>query len=487
MFAVFIFSSHELQVTGHLKDLRSQVSSVCDDLEATRTTITSLTDQQNKLARKQFEDLAKTCRDELQRAKTDKAEMSGALQKAKKSLAKMQIELEVVRTTNTKLQSQKSIVADDVSQLRAEIAQLQDQKKLLERQLSQNEAVAQEKDKIVHQLESEQHKLKSQLQSSEKNWKNQLARLERDWQDRMAEMNLLQENLSEEKDDLLREKESIEEKLAQVESENSKLEEEKTVLEDGVGQLEAQIVEMESKLAVNAAEISQVQRVIAKTVVEGACSTARARLLREQERDAFTAKEDELRSELTTLAHERDTMMDSLHQRQREQEVVEVLAKGARKKEEKINELTSQLESLTTENKSIRAEIQSLNELRQSAVDNLQQLSEAKQSLQLDNQKIHMTLRTEISLLQTKLKSVEDEKQALEARVADLVAGSGRGGGGGGGGGSAFKGLPGATEGGYAEGLRRQVGVLQTETQQLRREDSELKEKKVCVCRMSQV
>ena len=60
----------------------------------------------------------------------------------------MQIELEVVRTTNTKLQSQKSIVADDVSQLRAEGAQLQDQKKLLERQLSQNEAAAQEKTRL---------------------------------------------------------------------------------------------------------------------------------------------------------------------------------------------------------------------------------------------------------------------------------------------------------------------------------------------------
>lgn len=467
-----------LQVTGHLKDLRSQVSSVCDDLETVRTTIISFTDQQNTLARKQFETLAKSCRQELQRAKADKAEVTSALQKAKRSLAKMQIELEVVRATNTKLQSQKSVVADDVSQLRAEIAQLQDQKKLLERQLCQNEAVAQEKDKTVQRLESEQHKLKSQIQSSEKNWKNQLARLERDWQDRMAEMNLLQENLAEEKDDLVREKESVEERLAEVESENRKIKDKKTVLESKVGQLEAQIVEMESKLAENVAVMSKVQRVIAKMVVDRACSTARARLFRDQERDKFLAREDELQTELSALGSERDALRDSMQQGRREQEIVEVLAKGVREKEGKIRELTSQLDSLRTENESIRAEIQSFNELR----DNLQQLSEAKQSLQLDNQKIHMTLCTEIRVLQTKLKSVEDEKQALEVRVADLAAAAGASGRvAGGAGGSAFKGLPGAAEGGYTEGLRRQVGALQAETQQLRRENTELKEKKVCV------
>ena len=85
----------------------------------------------------------------------------------------------------------------------------------------------------------------------------------------MAEMNLLQENLSEEKDIYC-----VKSRLKKnwLKSNQRIVNLKKTVLEDGVGQLEAQIVEMESKLAENAAEISQVQRVIAKTVVEGACN-----------------------------------------------------------------------------------------------------------------------------------------------------------------------------------------------------------------------
>ena len=449
------------------------MSTMYDDLEATRTAVTTITDQQNTLAKEQFEMLAKKCRDELRRAVSEKAEVTQALGKAKRSLAKLQIELEVVRTANVKLQSQKSVVADDVSHLRSEISELLDQKKLLERQLSQNETLAREKDRMVHQLESEQHKLRSQLQASEKNWTNRLSRHEREWQDRMAEMNLVQENLAEEKDDLMHEKEVVEERLAEVVADKKELEEGKRHLESKVGELEAKITEMEVKLAGNAAEISRVQRGIAKVVVERACSAARTSIEREHEREEFELREDKMRTQTAALVDERDTLNESLQQSLREKNEMEELSKGAREKEAKIKELTAQLDSLMSENKAIQAEIRSLRDLRQSAVDDLQQLSEAKQSLQLENQKIHMQLSTEISVLQTKLKSVEDEKQALEARVADLSVG-GRGGGG-----SAFQGLPGATEGGYAEGLRRQVTALQAETQQLRRENSELRERKV--------
>ena len=444
---------------------------VYDDLEAARTTVTALTDQQSQLARKQFETLAKKCRRELRQAVTDKMTVTRALESAKKSLAKLQIELEVVRATNAKLQSHKSVVTDDVSQLRSEVSRLQDQKKLLERQLSQNETLAQERDATVHRLETEQKKLKLQLQSSEKNLKNQLARHEQDWQDRMAEMNLVQGNLAEEREDMLREKKRVEEELKKVESEHRKLEEGKCGLEAKIGQLEGQISEMEARFAENTEEISRVRRGIVRVVVDRACSAARARVISEHTREEFTAREGELRTEIAALSQERDTLSQSLEISRRERDELEARSKGVHEREEKIQDLTNKLEALSKENESIRTEIQSLSELRQSAVDNLQQLSEAKQSLQLDNQKIHMTLRTEISLLQTKLKSVEDEKQALEARVAELSAArTSRGGG------SAFQGVSGATEGGYAEGLRRQVGALQTaDTRQLRRENSEKK------------
>ena len=437
---VFLFVFFVFQVAGHLKTLLSQVSSVYDDLEAARTAITTLTEHQNKLSREQFEALAGKCRNEICRVSEEKATMAQSLDDAKRSVAKLQIELEVVRATNLKLQSHKSVVADDVSQLRAEVAQLEDQKKMLERQLSQNEKMAAEKDKTVRQLEAEKKKLKSQLQSSEKTWKAQLVRHERDWEDRMAEMELIQGNIEEEKEDLVREKNAMGERLACVESDKSKLEEEKR-------ELESKITGMEMKLSENAVEITRVQKNIAQAVVEHACELAKVRVSSQERQKEYAARESELGEKMAALTRDRDQLRQTLEESQLKQKEMEARMKNTKEKDDKVGELTAQLNSLKTENETIRAEIRSLSELRQSAVDNLQQLSEAKQSLQLDNQKIHMTLRTEISLLLTKLKSTEEEKQALEARVAELVDG------GAGGRGGSFQG----EDRGYAGSIRRQV------------------------------
>ena len=440
-----------------------------DDLETTRSTVTTLAEHQSKLAREQFEVLVKKCRVELRRAVTDKMVVTKSLSEAKRSLAKLQIEVEVVRATNMKLQSHKSVVADDVSQLRSEVAQLEDQKKMLERQLSQNEKMATEKETAFRQLEAEKKKLKSQLQSNEKTWKAQLARCERDWEDRMAEMEQIQGNIEDEKEDLLEEKARIEERLSKIESDNSKLEEEKRDLEGKVAQFESQITEMEARLSENATEILRVQRDIAQAVVNHACSMAKARWSTQCQQEEFAARESEMKTKMAALVCERDQLTQQLEESQSNKEEMEAQVRDTSEKDKKIEELTAQLDSLKTENDTIRAEIRSLSELRQSAVDNLQQLSEAKQSLQLDNQKIHMTLRTEISLLQAKLKSTEEEKQALEAKLTELApgkassietgrrerVGSGRGGGG------SFQGVatrPGEERGSYASGnLRRQV------------------------------
>ena len=466
-----------LQVTGHLKNLLSQVSSVYDDLEAARSAVATLTEHHNRLSREQFQTLAGKCREEIRRAATDraaKAAVEKSLGEAKRSLAKLKIEVEVVRATNLKLQSHKSVVADDVSQLRLEVARLQDQKTMLERQLSQNEKMTAEKDRTVWELEAAKKKLKLQLQSSEKTWTAQLARHERHWEDRMAEMELIQGNIEEEKEDLLQEKAKVEERLASVESENSELEEEKRELESKVGHLESQITEMESRLSENAAEISRVQRGIAQVVVEHACSLAKVRVSSQQKEEENAARESEMGNKVAALAQERDQLSKRLEETQHNQKEMEARVRDTRENDDKLRELTAQLDSLKTENESIRVEIRSLSELRQSAVDNLQQLSEAKQSLQLDNQKIHMTLRTEISLLQTKLKSTEEEKLALEARVTELVVGgvgdseTGERGrvGSGGRGGDSFQGVTGEDRG-YAGSLRRQV------------ENTDIREKKV--------
>ena len=445
-------------MSGHLKGLHSQFQSVYDDLETARAAVTTLTEQQNKLAREQFQRLARKCQEGLRRAAADKKTLAKTLDETKRSLAKLQIEVEVVRATNMKLQSHKSVVADDVSQLRSDIARLEDQKKMLERQLSQNEKMAAEKDKTVRELEVEKKKLKSQLQSSEKTWKAQLARHERNWEDRMAGMELMQGNIEEEKEDLLQEKARVEERLSRIQSDNSALEEEKGELESKVTQFESQITEMEARLGENAAEISCVQRGIAEAVVEHACSLANVRLSSQKQAEEFASREREMESKMVALVGERDQLSRRLEESRSSREEMETKAREMREKDAKIKEFTSQLDSLKTENETIRAEIRSLSELRQSAVDNLQQLSEAKQSLQLDKQKIHMTLRTEISLLQAKLKSTEEEKQTLEARVAELEAGGADSSGVGGRGRVDGQGVGPGEEREYASGsLRRQV------------------------------
>ena len=468
-----------------MKELCTQVSSVFDDLEATRATVTTLAEQQNQTTRKQFQDFAKKCGEEVARAVSEKKALAKALDTAKRSLAKLQIELEVIRGKNAKLQSHKTVVADDVSQLRSEVSRLQDQKKMLERKLSQNETLTAEQEKTIRELETEKKKLKSQLQSSEKNWKNQLARHERDWEDRMAEMDAVQGNLIEQKDDLLLERTMLEEKLASTELANRNLEEEKDDLEEKVDQLEIMITEMESRLADNTDEMLRVRSGIAKAVVKQACISALARVVAEHQSDEFKAKEMSLKTKMAALTQERDELTDSLKTSELEKKEIEAHSKDALESEAKIKQLTTQLDSLKTENESIRAEIKSLSELRQSAVDNLEQLSEAKQSLQLDNQKIHMTLRTEISLLQTKLKTVEDEKQALEARISDLVTAAETGEDRVSGvlgmvpvtnSSSAFEGATSGGESEYTDTLRR---VMHAETQQLRRENTEIREKKV--------
>ena len=487
LFSISLYLFGCVQVGGHLKDLCTQVSSVFDDLETTRATVTTLTEQQNQITRKKFQDLAKRCGEEIAQVVSEKKSLAKALDTAKRSLAKLQIELQVIRAKNAKLQSHKTVVADDVSQLRSEVSRLQDQKKMLERQLSQNETLTAEQEKTICELETGKKKLKSQLQSSEKNWKNQLARHERDWEDRMAEMDAVQGNLTEEKEDLLCEKTLLEGKLASIEVANRDLEEEKDNLEDKVDQLEVKIVEMESRLADNTEEILRVRSGIAKAVVKQACISALAHVEAEHEKDEFTAKEKNLRTKMAALTQERDKLTDSLKKSEQERKEIEARSKNALESEEKIKQLTTQLDSLKTENETIRAEIKSLSELRQSAVDNLEQLSEAKQSLQLDNQKIHMTLRTEISLLQTKLKTVEDEKHALEARVSDLVTATGAAGTGEGVSGvrgmitvtnspSTFEGTTSGGESGYPDTLRR---VIHADTQQMRRENTEIREKKV--------
>ena len=449
-----------------------------DELEATRSEVTTLTAHHAALTKDLFLSLGDRWQSELHSAEEKGSKVAEELQSTEQSLSRLAGELESARASNVELRVEKSKVAGSVSRLKSETSLLSDQKRLLEQQLSQNESICQEKDRTLQLLGAEHSRLKKQLQSNEKTSKQQLVQLEREWQGRMAEMDLIQGNLMDEKEDLLREKAKVERRLCEVEAENRKLEEEKLSLEQRVRELDTLIAEMGAKLDDNWTEISRVESSIAKVVVGCACSAAKVRLQAECLEEELVSREEELKHEVCVLVEEKDTLTLSLAESQKEKEAMKAQVETAKEDQEKIEHLTTQLEVLSTENETIREEIKSLSQQRQSAVDNLQVLSEAEHSRQLDSQKIQMTLQTDIRLLKSKLENVVDEKKIMEKQFSELAAQKGGGvGGGGGGGGGGYKVQAG--EGQYVEQLRRQVTALQGEVQRHRRENQELKEKKV--------
>ena len=448
------------------------MASVYDELEATRSEVTTLTAHHAALTKDLFLSLGDRWQVELHSAEEKGSKVAEELQSTEQSLSWLAGELESVRASNVELQAEKSKVVASVSRMKSEMSLLLDQKRLLEQQLSQNESICQEKDRTLQLLEAEHSRLKKQLQSNEKTSKQQLVQLEREWQGRMAEMDLIQGNLAEEREDLLREKETVERRLCEVEAENRELEEGKLSFEQRVRELDTLIAEMGTKLDNNRSEISCVERSIAKVVVGCACSAAKVRLQAECVEEKLVSREEELKHEVCLLEEEKGTLRLSLAESQREKEAMKAQVETAEEDEEKIKHLTTHLEALSTENETIKEEIKSLSQQRQSAVDNLQVLSEAEHSRQLESQKIQMTLQTDIRLLKNKLENVVDEKKMMEKQLSEHASQKGGGGGGG------YKGQVG--DGQYVEQLRRQVTALQGEVQRHRRENQELKEKKVC-------
>ena len=109
--------------------------------------------------------------------------------------------------------------------------------------------------------------------------------------------------------------------------------------------------------------------------------------------------------------------------------------------------MTSQLEAMTTENTQLKTEVKALEEKHKMAMKELQQLAEKEQTRHL-HKKLKMTLTTEISLLKSKLKSVEDDKTALEAKLMEFSKETA----------SAFQAIP---ESKQVEKLRQQIVALQ--------------------------
>ena len=443
-------STNQIQakLSVSLSKVQMELAALRKGLKSTRRDVSSLPTKQHDIVQEQFMDLVQKSNETLAAAEHNKTKLSEALELSETSLAKLDVDFRKMKVENAKLLSQKGAISAEVSKLQSEVAALQDQKRLLEVQLVQNDSISHQQETKVQELEAQQKKLEEKLSSSERLWKNKFGRMEQEWEGKLAEANLMQENLSEEQESLLQEKVSLEKQLLPLVQENEKLEIGKRELESQIESLQSKISEFSSKVRTNNSHISEAQRIIGRMIAEKTCLVAEMRQTKLEYEAKISASEQMYNKDIGSAAVENKGLKESLAAAEKESQKVREQLDQISKKETGIGQMTSQLEAMTTENAQLKTEVKALEEKHQTAMKELQQLAEKEQTRHLHNEKLKMTLTTEISLLKSKLKSVEDDKTALEAKLMEFSKETA----------SAFQAIP---ESKQVEKLRQQIVALQ--------------------------
>lgn len=447
------------EITAHLLEFQDRVIMMNEELSTTKTTISTLLNQQQSLVHDSFMLLVEKCREQLNAAKLDKSKAEEALKVSQKSLKAMESDFETLKAENTKLQNKRSSITSDVSKLRSEIASLQDQKRLLTVQLSQNETLAQEKDQRVTELEAEQKQLREKLISSEKRWKNEYVRLERDWEGKLAEANLTEEMLSEEKETLLKQQSDLEGQLDELHLENQQLVNAKTDLETQVGEWEGKLEHLSLQVDENHLQLSAAQQEVAKLLAEKACISAEMRLAEQDYKEKVEALKAEHLSSIDSVSSQNKELQDSIASLKSERTNLDGQLALIAEKETRIDRLTSEMAVVSQENEQLKVEVGLLKDKCASVQQDFQSFVEGEQTRLLNNEKLKLTLKTEIELLKSKLKSVGDEKHNLEDKIMRLASEKAQSS-------SAFHAVP---QNKQVEQLKKQIAILQAETKQQRR------------------
>ena len=447
------------EVTAHLLEFQDRMVMMNKDLTTTKTTISTLLGQQKTLVHNSFMLLAEKCKEQLSAAQVDRSKAETALKASQKSLQAMESDYQTLKSENTKLQAKRSTITSDVSKLRSEIAALQDQKRLLSVQLGQHETLAREKDERMTELETQHKQLQDKLTLSEKRWKNEYVRLERDWEGKLAEANLTEEMLSEEKESLLNQQAALEEKLDQLQLENKQLTIAKTELEAQVGNWEAKIEHLTSQVDENDSQISSAQQEVARLLAERAVITAKMTFTQQSYEERFQALKCEHSSAMESVSLKSKELQESLDSMKAERAQLSDQFALVSEKETQIDRLTSQMAILTQEKEQMKVEMGLLNEKYTSAQQQFQSLAEAEQTRLLNNEKLKLTLKTEIELLKSRLNSVNDEKHKLEDKMLKLISEKAEST-------SAFQAVPQSKQ---VEQLKKQIAALQVESKQHRK------------------
>ena len=438
----------QAELSVSLSEVQMELAALRKGLKSTRRDVSSLPTKQHDVVQEQFMVLVQKSKETLAAAEHDKTKLSEALELSETSLAKLDADFQKIKVENAKLLSQKGAISAEVSKLQSEVATLQDQKRLLEVQLVQNDSISHQQETKVQELEAQRKKLEEKLSSSERLWKNKFGWMEREWEGKLAEANLEQENLSEERESLLQEKASLEKQLSPLVQENEKLESGKRELESQIESLQSKISEFSSKVRTNDSHISEAQRIMGRMIAEKACLVAEMRESKLEYEAKISASEQMYNKDIDSAAVETKQLKESLATAEEESQKIREQLEQISKKETGIGQMTSQLEAMTTENAQLKTEVKALEEKHQTAIKELQQLAEKEQTRHLHNEKLKMTLTTEIGLLKSKLKSVEDDKTALEGKLMEFSKETA----------SAFQAIP---ESKQVEQLRQQIVALQ--------------------------
>ena len=386
----------------------TQVQSISADLRLTQDTIAVLSTEQHSMIHESFSILAEKCREEIQRVADSNGQLTNALANAETSLAALQDNYDKLRQKNEQLVSQKSNVSSEVSKLRSEISTLQDQKKMLEIQLVQTNTLTQQKDEQLQDLTEEKTKIEEKLNENERKWKNEFGRLEMEWEGRVAMATQAHELLLDSKEVLEAEKNDIEGKLTQVEFENTQLVLVQKELEGSVSQLESELGGLNEKYSVKKGLISTAQKDIARLLAEKALLKAEAKIHSKILQEKLSQVEAEKQREVDAVQSTSEELNQSLWKLEQERIAVHATLAKVVQKEGEIDQLTTKVATLGNEKQQIENEMQLLSEKHCQAQQDIQLLVDNEESRQLDNEKLKMTLMTEIELLKSKLKTLEE-------------------------------------------------------------------------------
>ena len=409
-------------LVAQLSELRTHVGGVRADLESVQSAVSFFGTQQKAVVREGFKVLASKCREQLLAAGQDRTRLAETLCLTEWSLGKMEEDYKVMKGENAKLHVQRNKMADEVSALKAEVSELRDQKRIQLRQISQDKVLAHEKDAKLGKLELERKQLQEKFSTSERNWKKEYKRLELEWEGRVAEAVQSCELLTEEQEQLMAEKKTMERKMAELSSENQRHISARDEMEAHVKTLEGKMVDVMLKEDENEREICRAREEMAALLVQRAFLSAQLKMEQGQHQEELARMQGENEQVVSGLRLQETALREAVGMLECRNSAQEARLLEIADKEHQVSTLESRITSLTTSQSHLQTEMDALTKKHTKVIKDFRLLEEMEHGRRLENEKVKMTLMTEIELLKSKLSSVEGEREGLQHKLNEIAS-----------------------------------------------------------------